>query len=97
MTRPDLNNELVTSSEIAAMLDVTLAAVSNFKKRHEDFPDPAFARGKERGATTLYWRDEVLTWIDNRYEGGVDGVVANLEAKAADLLAQARLLRARGT
>lgn len=88
-----LDDKLLTSSDIAAMLDVTLTAVSNFKKRHADFPDPAFSRGRDRGATTLYWRDEVLEWIDNRYEGGVEGVAARLEAKAADLVLQARRLR----
>ncbi len=89
--RANLQDALLRSSEIADMLGVNLAAVSNFKKRHADFPEPAYQSGK----TTLYWTEDVVAWIDKRY-GGIDKVAENLEAKATNMKAQAEWLRGLG-
>jgi hypothetical protein len=53
------NGKYIGSSDIARMAGVTRASVSNWKKRHEDFPKPA---GIDSPAP-LYLRDDVVTYL----------------------------------
>ncbi|GAB3360207.1 N-6 DNA methylase [Amycolatopsis echigonensis] len=46
----------VTSAEIARLANVGRAAVSNWRKRHPDFPEPV-------GGTSTFRRDEVEQWL----------------------------------
>lgn len=93
--RPDLTDKLLSSSEIADLLGVNLAAVSNYKKRHADFPDPAYRHPSAKGAT-LYWTDQVIEWAEAHYEGGIEKVADNLEERAARLVEAAARLRRYG-
>ncbi|MGW3248451.1 N-6 DNA methylase [Streptomyces sp. NPDC001070] len=56
---------LVTAAEIARMAGVTRAAVSNWRRRHEDFPTPA------TGSTSspLFSLSEVQAWLDKQRKG----------------------------
>ncbi|WP_030674070.1 N-6 DNA methylase [Streptomyces cellulosae] len=56
---------LVTGSEIARLAGVTRAAVSNWRRRYDDFPAPA------GGATNspLYALAEVQEWLDRQRKG----------------------------
>ena len=58
--QPD--QDLISNTEIAELAGVGRSTVSNWKKRHPDFPAPA-GRGA-RGA--LYDRGEVLSWLAGR-------------------------------
>src|SRR5699024_3371753 len=53
---------LVSASDIATLAGVTRGAVSNWRRREDDFPAPT------AGTTNrpLYDRTEVLTWLQNR-------------------------------
>lgn len=51
----------VTMTELAQRLELTLPAVSNWRRRHESFPSPVEADGRE-----LFPVDEVATWLDGR-------------------------------
>lgn len=56
---------LVTGSEIARLAGVTRAAVSNWRRRYEDFPAPAGG-----GANSpLFVLDEVQAWLDKQRKG----------------------------
>ena len=56
---------LVTGSEIARLAGVTRAAVSNWRRRHDDFPAPAGG-----GANSpLYALAEVQEWLDKQRKG----------------------------
>ncbi len=56
---------LVTGSEIARLAGVTRAAVSNWRRRYEDFPAPA--GGAASGP--LYALTEVQAWLDKQRKG----------------------------
>lgn len=87
--RPNLQELLVSSSEIADLLGVHRAAVSNWKVRHPDtFPAPAYESAK----FTLYWRDDILQWQADRI-ASKNARADALEEQAAKLLAQAERLR----
>lgn len=49
--------------DIAALADVTRAAVSNWRARHEDFPSPTEDSSARR---PLFDLDEVLSWLDSK-------------------------------
>jgi type I restriction enzyme M protein len=51
----------VTMTELAQRLELTLPAVSNWRRRHESFPSPVEADGRE-----LFSVDEVADWLDGR-------------------------------
>lgn len=90
MRRPNLQELLVSSSEIADMLGVHRAAVSNWKVRHADtFPAPAYESAK----FSLYWREDIEGWAAARAALKHERADA-LEEQAAKLLAQAAQLRA---
>jgi hypothetical protein len=61
-------DDLIGSSDIADLLGVVRSAVSNYKKRHPDFPEPVvtIAGVGLSSGITLYLRSEVLTWYVNR-------------------------------
>ncbi|MFF0066041.1 N-6 DNA methylase [Streptomyces sp. NPDC005279] len=56
---------LVTAAEIARLAGVTRAAVSNWRRRHDDFPAPA------TGSTSspLFSLPEVRSWLDKQRKG----------------------------
>lgn len=56
---------LVTAAEIARVAGVTRAAVSNWRRRHDDFPAPA------TGSTSspLFSLAEVQVWLDKQRKG----------------------------
>ncbi|MFB7288120.1 N-6 DNA methylase [Actinacidiphila glaucinigra] len=56
---------LVTAAEIGRMAGVTRAAVSNWRRRHDDFPAPA------TGSTSspLFSLAEVQAWLDKQRKG----------------------------
>ncbi|MGW6289017.1 HsdM family class I SAM-dependent methyltransferase [Streptomyces sp. NPDC055107] len=56
---------LVTGAEIARLAGVTRAAVSNWRRRHEDFPGPA---GGGAGSP-LFDLAEVRAWLDGQRKG----------------------------
>ncbi|WP_327699682.1 N-6 DNA methylase [Streptomyces sp. NBC_00459] len=62
---PSVGGPLVTGSEIARLAGVTRAAVSNWRRRYEDFPPPAGG-----GATSpLFDLAAVQTWLDKQRKG----------------------------
>lgn len=58
----NLLNDFIDSSEIAKLLRVSPSAVSNWKKRHKDFPQPALIIGGHQ----FYNREAILEWDRNR-------------------------------
>ena len=61
MTMTKLLGDYVDSTEIARILGVSLSAVSNYKRRHSDFPKPIVLAGHK-----FYLRDDVIAWGRNR-------------------------------
>ncbi|MEU6086712.1 N-6 DNA methylase [Streptomyces sp. NPDC047085] len=62
---PPLDGPLVTGSEIARLAGVTRAAVSNWRRRYDDFPTPAGG-----GANSpLFDLAEVQAWLDRQRKG----------------------------
>ncbi|MBD9703185.1 N-6 DNA methylase [Streptomyces sp. ID01-12c] len=62
---PPAGGSLVTGSEIARLAGVTRAAVSNWRRRYEDFPAPA------GGGTSspLFDLAAVQAWLDRQHKG----------------------------
>ncbi|MBE4740768.1 N-6 DNA methylase [Streptomyces caniscabiei] len=62
---PSAGGSLVTGSEIARLAGVTRAAVSNWRRRYEDFPAPA------GGGTSspLFDLTAVQAWLDRQHKG----------------------------
>ncbi|MFI9820481.1 N-6 DNA methylase [Streptomyces sp. NPDC052013] len=56
---------LVTGSEIARLAGVTRAAVSNWRRRYEDFPAPAGGSA----SSPLYSLPEVQAWLEKQRKG----------------------------
>ncbi|MGI5122308.1 N-6 DNA methylase [Marinactinospora thermotolerans] len=56
---------LVTGSEIARLAGVTRAAVSNWRRRYDDFPEPAGGASN----SPLYVLAEVQAWLDRQRKG----------------------------
>ncbi|SCE17368.1 N-6 DNA Methylase [Streptomyces sp. DvalAA-14] len=56
---------LVTGSEIARLAGVTRAAVSNWRRRYDDFPAPAGGAAN----SPLYALAEVQAWLDRQRKG----------------------------
>jgi phage terminase Nu1 subunit (DNA packaging protein) len=88
--RPKLDDKLISSSDIADMAGANLATVSNWKKRHPGFPEPAYT--SKRGNVRLYWRDEIETWLIAR-TGDVEETAADMERRAQELAERAANLR----
>ncbi|WP_326642283.1 N-6 DNA methylase [Streptosporangium sp. NBC_01755] len=59
-------DSLVSAAEIAKLAGVTRAAVSNWRRRHADFPTPV--GGGAHNA--LFALSEVQTWLDRHRRGG---------------------------
>lgn len=62
--------DVVTKTEIAEILGVGPSAVSNWKRRHTDFPKPikTFHTGRNR-PTELYDIKQVHAWFDAHVRG----------------------------
>src|SRR5690606_12341197 len=58
-------NPLVTGSEIARIAGVTRAAVSNWRRRYDDFPAPAGGGAH----SPLFDLAEVQAWLDKQRKG----------------------------
>src|SRR5262245_62234340 len=56
---PEDNNALVSLTDVAKMGRVSRPAVSNWRRRYEDFPQPV----RETGATSLFRLAEVERWM----------------------------------
>lgn len=94
----NLNDKLCTSSDAATLLGVERAVLSNYKKRHEDFPAPAFTDSS--GKVTLYWIEEVRAWGEARESKRVSAALAaaeKLERKSEEFRARAAKLRAQAS
>lgn len=65
-------DELVSAADIADIFAVGAPAVSNWLKRHADFPNPVALVA--RGRTYLWLRSDVVRWYANRYPKGVEGL-----------------------
>lgn len=57
----DLSDDLVTMTDIARLAEVQLPAVSNWRRRHETFPQSQRRNGQE-----LFVAAEVVNWLDGR-------------------------------
>ncbi|MCY9784216.1 N-6 DNA methylase [Nocardiopsis sp. EMB25] len=60
------DERLVTAADIARLAGVTRAAVSNWRRRHADFPAPA----EGAGASPRFSLSEVRAWLDRQDKGG---------------------------
>lgn len=90
LDRPNLDGALITSGDIADLVGVNRAAVSNWKKRHDDFPAPAFT--DSTGRVLLYWTDQVEAWIAAHF-GDLDALASDLDKKADEMRERASRLR----
>lgn len=54
---------LLAIKDIAALADVTRAAVSNWRARHDDFPSPTADSNARR---PLFDLDEVISWLESK-------------------------------
>jgi len=69
-------NRLVSAAEVARLAGVTRAAVSNWRRRHADFPEPVGG-----GRNALFSLDEVNDWLDRqRKQGDVSDEVLTWQA-----------------
>lgn len=60
-------DDLISSADIAAIFGVTRAAVSNWKRRWSDFPNPVARVGPVKNID-LYLRSEILAWVEKNME-----------------------------
>ncbi|WP_405644053.1 N-6 DNA methylase [Streptomyces uncialis] len=60
----DGKQRLVTRADIARLTGVSRPAVTNWARRHEDFPAPAGEQGDDR--VEVFCADEVAAWLDTR-------------------------------
>lgn len=73
-------DSLVSAAEIARLAGVTRAAVSNWRKRYADFPEPASGAGR----TALFPLNDVQTWLERHRKGNeVSGEVQIWQALRA--------------
>ncbi|RNL87540.1 N-6 DNA methylase [Halostreptopolyspora alba] len=64
-TAPSTEERLVSPAEIARLAGVTRAAVSNWRRRHSDFPTPASGTGN----SALFPFREVRDWLESQHKG----------------------------
>jgi predicted RNA methylase/predicted DNA-binding transcriptional regulator AlpA len=55
------DGKLISAAEVARLAGVTRAAVSNWRRRHADFPEPAGG-----GRNSLFALSEVTEWLDRQ-------------------------------
>jgi hypothetical protein len=71
-------DELLTMSDIARAAGVSLAAVNNWRRRYDSFPEP-------RPGTGRFSAEQVADWLDDRkiavhFTGGVSGWLRHTSA-----------------
>ncbi|TDQ54430.1 N-6 DNA methylase [Actinorugispora endophytica] len=64
-TARNSDEQHVTAADIARLAGVTRAAVSNWRRRHDDFPSPAAGTK----ASPLFALSEVRAWLDSQHKG----------------------------
>ncbi len=57
-----MNQQRVTMTEVAELADTRRPTVSNWRRRHRDFPQPV----EDGGQQPLFDADEVAAWLDRR-------------------------------
>jgi type I restriction enzyme M protein len=97
----DLSDDLVTMADIARLAEVKLPAVSNWRRRHESFPQSERRNGQEVfvAAEVAYWLDDRKiarndlkngefpgTTYGTRFRGNKLQIVARPDAKLKDAL-----------
>lgn len=60
------DEQQITAADIARLAGVTRAAVSNWRRRHEDFPSPSGGTS----SSPLFPLDQVRAWLDGQNKGG---------------------------
>ena len=63
---PATDDQQVNAADIARLAGVTRAAVSNWRRRHDDFP----AAVTDAGGTARFRLAEVRAWLDRQHKGG---------------------------
>lgn len=63
MTEIDFD-DLASSTDLAVLFKVSPTAISNWKQREDDFPDPVVT--VSQGNNPLYSRREVVRWYAKR-------------------------------
>jgi hypothetical protein len=66
-------NELMSITDIADMFALGQSALSNWRARYADFPQPVATVG--RGRTHLFLRSQVLSWWIARQPGGTQRIL----------------------
>lgn len=56
--------DLLTPSEVAAIIGIVAGGVSVYRKRHDDFPEPVI----DKGRCVLWCRSDVEAWAAGRRE-----------------------------
>ena len=79
----DSKEATVTVSQIAELAGVSSSAVSNWKKRFDDFPAPV---GSAPGGRELYLLETVDAWLRRHDRLDPAGAVSRILFRAADLL-----------
>lgn len=57
--------KLISAAEVARLAGVTRAAVSNWRRRHADFPQPVGG-----GRNALFTLDEICAWLERQRKSG---------------------------
>jgi phage terminase Nu1 subunit (DNA packaging protein) len=71
-------DDIINSTEIAELFGVSQPAVSNWKKRHDDFPKPFHVvRGYGGVEYSLYLRHVIIAWYREHYS--VDDIQTKIE------------------
>lgn len=73
-----MTTPLVRAADIAAIANVSRAAVTQWRKRHKDFPAPKEAAGSD---SPLFDRTEVEQWLANRKPANRNRAAATLTPK----------------
>lgn len=69
-------NDLISSSDAATLLGIGRTAISNYKRRHIDFPPPVAS--VSNGTVDLYLRSEIMEWFMNKNPALVKAIQGEL-------------------
>lgn len=86
--RPDLSNALMTTGQIAQMMGVSPASMTQHKQRDDSFPQPAFSNGR----VMVYWREDAEAWVKNKMKNRKNRA-DDIEARAQAMLEKAKRMR----